>query len=56
LPATLQALVEQRALALAREIPAQATRLQVTALALAGTALLLVGAAFFSLYTGALGG
>ncbi|MFH1463598.1 MAG: type II secretion system F family protein [Pseudomonadota bacterium] len=56
LPATLAALVEQRAAALAREVPAQTVRLQVAALALAGSALLLVGAAFFSLYTGALGG
>jgi len=56
LPESLDALAEQRERALEREVPAQAMAIEVTAMVLAGLALLCVGAAFFSSYTQAVAG
>lgn len=56
LPQTLETLVEQRRLALERELPAQAMRIHVTALLLAGFSLVVVGSSFLATYYGTLGG
>jgi len=56
LPATLTALVQQRRLALARQVPAQAIRVHTASLVLAGIAMAVVGGGFFSVYSQAVGG
>ena len=52
----LEALVEQRRIGLEREIPAQAMRIHLSALALAGASLLMVGGTFFATYYVAVAG
>jgi len=52
----LEALVEQRRIGLERELPAQAMRIHLCALALAGGSLLMVGGSFFATYYTAVAG
>ncbi len=54
LPQTIEALLTQRRLALERELPAQAMRIHVSALLLAGSSLAIVGGSFFATYSAAM--